>query len=289
MTQTDTLRCACAQIEHRIDAPELMLKAHEEAIADAIDQSVDFLVFPEASLTGYPATLEEVQTGAIERDDPAILKLAEQCGQLTAVIGFMERGADDRVYNSLAWIGQGGVQKVHRKVNLPSYGRLREREFFSAGHQTSRVTLDSGWQVGGLICADFWDPGLAYLSALAEDSVIAVPFASTREGVGNGFSNEDGWHRICINHSLVYGMPVIACNWVGTFDSDMTFWGGSSIFDAKGNVIVEAKDGVELIIADLHHADIESARKRLPTIRDLSATLLVEEIGQLKGRDDAAK
>ena len=43
MTQTDTLRCACAQIEHRIDAPELMLKAHEEAIADAIDQSVDFL------------------------------------------------------------------------------------------------------------------------------------------------------------------------------------------------------------------------------------------------------
>ncbi|MDC0739529.1 hypothetical protein N6L24_14665 [Cognatishimia sp. SS12] len=289
MRQNQTfLRCACAQIDHTPDQPELLIQAHERAIAEAETAAVDLLVFPEASLTGYPASMAHVRAAAIPRTHSALLQLAQMCQQCTAVVGFVEHGADGQYYNAIAWLHRGQVLAVHRKINLPTYGRLREGTYFAKGQQTTRMRLPSGYQCGGLICADFWDPGLAYLSALARDMLLVVPFASTREAVGSGFSNEDGWQRICANHALIYGMPLLACNWAGQLGADMRFWGGSAIYDAKGHKAVEAGDRAETIVTDLSVADIHDARARLPTIRDLSPDLLMQEIPILKAHLNVA-
>ncbi len=284
MDNQDLLRCGAAQIAHRPFAGDALLNAHLDMIASAAQKGVGFLVFPECSLTGYPADLQQAAAMALPADDAQILQLAEASSEMVSVIGFVERGADDSLYNAMAWVFRGAVMAVHRKINLPTYGRLVEGEIFAPGTGTTRIHLPNGWQCGGLICADFWDPGLAYLSALARDAVLAVPFASTEEAVGDGFSNADGWLQILRNHALVYGMPVVASNWTGAFD-DMRFWGGSAIVDAKGNIAACGGREPDLILADIALADTEAARRRLPTIRDLSPAILRAEIQGLMEHD----
>lgn len=263
------------------------MQAHVDALRSAEADHVDLLVFPEASLTGYPAQVEEVAPNMMAADDSRLLSLARLAGDVVTVVGFMENAGAGRVFNSMAWLHQGRVLGVHRKINLPSYGRLNEGAYFQSGEETTHLSLPGSWQCGGLICADFWDPGLAYLSALAQDDLLVVPFASTRRGVGGGFSNVEGWPRILANHASVYGMPIVACNWVGGFQDDLQFWGGSSIYDANGQALVTAGDTADFIVADIERNDILQARKRLPTIRDLSPNILAREIIQISETQDA--
>ncbi len=276
-----TMRCASAQLAHLPFEEGALLAAHKQAISQAKAQNVDLLVFPEASLTGYPKDKVQAQRSAMSVDDTILKELALLCGELVAVVGLVEQGGQGQLYNSIVWLHQGQVVATHRKINLPTFGRLIEGEIFAAGGQTTRMTLPSGWQCGGLICADFWDPGLTYLSAAAHDDILAVPFASTLEAVGEGFSNKDSWPQILKNHALVYSTPLIASNWVGRFTDDMTFWGGSTIVNEQGAMLAQAGDGADLIVADIDHEQIMAARSRLPTHRDLSRSLLRDELSAI--------
>jgi predicted amidohydrolase len=206
-----------------------------------------------------------------------LIALAEACGDTTAVVGFVEEGRGGNFYNSIAWLQNGEILKIYRKINLPTYGRLDEGKFFTAGTATEIVEIDRHWICGGMICADAWDPGLLYLTALRKATVLALPIASTREAVGGGFSNRDGWNLVTQYAALTYGLPILRCNWVGAH-VDMRFWGGSTIYDPRGRALASASDTVGMIVAELVYEDLITARQSLPTTRTLSPEVLQHEL-----------
>lgn len=274
-----TLHVGCAQIAHTPDAPDRLRAAHLQAFDHAQAQSLDLLVFPECSLTGYPDSAAFTRQAAIRADGPELTELAAACGPITAVVGFIE-DADGQYFNSMAWIAQGTLRAVHRKVNLPNYGRLREAEFFTAGDTVAPLPLGGDWIGGGLICADFWDPGLVYLAALQGTTVMALPIASTLQAVGDGFSNPEGWHLACASAAMMYRLPILRCNWTGPYE-DMTFWGGSAIYDASGQTLATAGADPTLIHAPLSARDLAHQRAMLPTVRDLRPEVLSAGIANL--------
>ena len=277
MPSSSKLRAALAQIVHTPDQPEVLFEKHLEWSKWAEREEVDLLVFPETSLTGYPDSKKAIETTAISRTDQRLKELAFRCRASCAVVGFVELGDDGRYYNSIAWLQKGDVLAVHRKINLPTYGRLEEGNFFARGTLPTSVDLGNSWRCGGLICADLWDPGLLYLSALERCSVLAVPIASTLEAVGNGFSNEQGWDLVSRYSSLMYGLPLIRCNWTGPFQ-DMTFWGGSAITGADGTILAEADTSETFLVADLDLQSVQGARQTLPTLQSLSPSLMLQEL-----------
>jgi predicted amidohydrolase len=217
---------------------------------------------------------------AIWADDPRLIALARACGQMTAVVGFVEEGRGGNFYNAIAWLQNGEIVNIYRKINLPTYGRLDEAKFFTAGAVTEIVDMDRHWICGGLICADAWDPGLLYLTAMRKATVLALPIASTREAVGGGFSNSDGWALVTQYAAMTYGLPILRCNWTGTH-LDMQFWGGSAIYDPSGRVLAAASDGAEMIVAEVTYADLVSARQTLPTTRTLSPEVLRRDLSTI--------
>lgn len=272
------LRAGCAQILHQPDDVAAMTARHLHHIAQARSEGLGLLMFPESSLTGYPDCLATRDANAIAADGPELRAIAEASQDMVTVVGFSERTAEGVFYNSMAWCRDGDVLAVHRKINLPNYGRLEEGKYFRPGDQTTQVQLGADWRAGGLICADLWEPGLVYLNAAKGSTILTVPIASTLEGVGSGFSNPAGWDITVSSLALMYRFPVLRCNWVGTYKDDMTFWGGSAIFGPDGLELARAGTEDALIWADLDFKDVLRERMALPTVRDLRPDILHREL-----------
>ena len=246
-------------------------------------ERVDLLVFPETSLTGYLTGADAAMSGALPLDSGKLKTLAQECRTTYAVVGLIELGQGGLIYNSIVWLHRGQILAVHRKINLPTYGRLEEGRYFAKGEKTTCIELKEGWICGGLICADLWDPGQLYLTALSNPALLAVPVASTLEALGSDFSNPEGWDLVCRYTALIYGLPVIRCNWVGA-SLDMTFWGGSAIYGPDGRELCNAGNGEGVITAMLSLEDVMRARQILPTVRTLNSAHLSRELASLEMR-----
>ncbi len=282
--QKSILRVACAQLVHpektalgAIGQPTL--KLHLEMMARARAENVNVLVFPELSLSGYSFAARH-QDLALGRDAAQLRSLAGDSAGMVTGVGFIEESAAGLLYNSFAWLRDGKVLAVHRKINLPHYGQLDEGKYFAAGRHVRTQTLCGYWSAATLICADVWNPALVHLAALQNPSILVCPFASSREAVGYGFDNPAGWTNTFRFYSMMYGLPGLYCNWSGPV-AGVNFTGGSSIIDAGGADLATANDGEALIIADVDYRQITDARMRLPTIRTSTPDLVLREMKRI--------
>src|SRR5215218_2872019 len=114
-----------AQIECRPGNIASNLVLHLEAIREARAGGVDLLVFPELSLTDYLSE-PDLPRLARSQDAPELQALADAAGGMLVSVGFIEDAGAGRFHNSQALVSQGRILHVHRKLNLPTYGRLTE-------------------------------------------------------------------------------------------------------------------------------------------------------------------
>lgn len=274
MTGKAILRVAAAQIETRLGDIAGNLRKHLDWIARARDASVDVLVFPELSLTGY-SLRERTNAVALPGEAEPILAIARAAGAMAVTFGFVER-AEARLFNSVVTSRDGHPISAHRKVNLPGYGRLEETRRFAAGSRIETFALVEDWRAASLICADLWNPALVHLAASRGADLLLAPISSAREAV-DGFDNPAGWTTTLNFYAMMYGLPIVMANRVGREDA-FTFWGGSRILDAAGRTVAESGDGEALVIANLAKAEVGAARTRLPTIRDSNPALVAAEL-----------
>lgn len=269
-----TLRVAAAQIETALGDVAANLRKHLDWIERARAEHVDVLLFPELSLTGY-SLRERVRDVAASAQ--ALLDLGRAAGPMTVTVGFVERAGTD-LFNSTLTLRDSGVVAVHRKLNLPGYGRLDEARWFAVGTRVDTFALAPGWSAASLICADLWNPALVHIAACRGADLLLAPISSALEAV-EGFDNPSGWTKALDFYAMMYGLPIVMANRVGR-EGDLTFWGGSRILDADGRMIAEAGGAEALVIADVAKADVSAARTRLPTIRDSNPALVHAELGR---------
>lgn len=252
---------------------------HERWIADATRNGVELLVFPELSLVGHFGG-ERLLDVAMRRDDPRLLELSRKAGDMTLILGFIEEGPAAQFYNAAGVYRGGKLLYIHRKINLPSYGRLIETKYYAQGRFVDTHDVGGDWRMGLLICADLWNPALTNLAFLHGATLLISPVSSGLEAVGDGFDNPAGWAATMHFYSMMYGAPSVMVNRVGP-EGDLTFWGGSRILDPFGKPLAVAGDAPELIVADLDYAQVRKARALLPTVRDSNISLVARETDRL--------
>lgn len=265
------LRVAAAQIECRPGDLAANLGLHLDAIGAARAAGADLVVFAELSLTDYLGA-PDCAALALPPDAAPFAEIAAAAGPMAVSLGFIERAADGRCHNAQVLLAGDGGRTVHRKLNLPGYGRLTETRHYAGGDRLDPVPF-GGWSVATLICADAWNPALPWLAALRGADLLALPTASARSAVGAEFDNPGGWRTVLAHTALVYGLPTVFVNHCGT-RGELDFWGGSRILDADGSVLAQAGEGPELLIADLALARVRRARDLLPTMRDADPDLI---------------
>lgn len=276
---SNSLKVGAAQFASVIGDVDANVAIHLDWIAKARASGLDLLVMPEASLTGHYGC-ERLLSAAMKRSDRRLADLAQAAGDMALIVGFIEEGPAAQFYNSSVILRQGRMIHLHRKVNLPTYGKLEEGKHYAAGRFVETCELDEDWRAGLLICADLWNPALTHLAFLHGATLLITPVSSGVEAVGIEFDNPGGWALTMRFYSMMYGAPSIMANRTGT-EKDLTFWGGSRIVDAFGREMAVAGQEEALISAVLDFEQIRSARQLLPTVRDSNVALVNREMTRL--------
>lgn len=273
------LKVGAAQFASEIGNVDANMDRHLHWIARGHEAGLNLLVLPELSLTGHYGP-ENLLAAAMRRSDPRLKRLAEAAGDMSVVVGFMEEGKAAQFYNSATILQGGRMIHLHRKINLPTYGKLEEGKHYASGRFVETCGLDEDWRAGLLICADVWNPALTHLAFLHGATLLICPVSSGVEAVGADFDNPGGWALTMRFYAMMYGAPAIMVNRTGT-ERDLTFWGGSRIVDPFGRELAVAGTDEEMITATLDYDVVRRARHLLPTVRDSNIGLVQRETSRL--------
>jgi predicted amidohydrolase len=285
------LTVSAGQIAPVLGQIEENVQIHLRYVEEARRQHADVIVFPELSLTGYDLTTMAPSV-ARRLDSDEVQAIAEASEGITTIFGMVELGFAAQLHNSAVAVRDSKVLFVHRKLNLPNYGKLAEGKLFGAGRYIDTFDLKDPWHASILTCSDVWNPGLVHLIAVKGATILAVPISSARGTVDHElFSNPDGWRLVSQFYAFIYGLPTVVVNRVGT-EGEFVFWGGSRILGPHGEVLAYADRKEELLVAKLDFDDVIRARAGLPTVRDSNLDLIHREtvrlwnsIGRLKFDD----
>jgi len=279
---TRSLTVSAAQFASTIGDLDANFSEHHKWVDSALNVGADLLVFPELSMTGHYGA-ESLLDVTMQSRDARLLELSRTAGDMILIVGFIEEGPGAQFYNAAGVYRGGKLVYIHRKINLPSYGKLIETKYYAQGRFVDTHAIDEDWRLGLLICADLWNPALTHLAFLHGATLLVSPISSGIEAVGEAFDNPSGWTATMHFYSMMYGAPSVMVNRVGP-EMDLTFWGGSRILDPFGHPLAIAGQGPELIHATLEYSEVRRARALLPTVRDSNIALVERETDRLIAR-----
>jgi predicted amidohydrolase len=265
------MKIALAQIAPKLGDVEANIDAHLKIIEKARKQKVDLVCCPELGLTGY--TLKDlVEEVALDpASDPRFRKIVAATKGLSAVVGFVLESPKDRglYYNAAAFIADGKVVHVHRKVFLPTGGIFEEAKFFAQGRDFQTFKAPFG-RVGLLVCRDFLQYGSNYVHYAAGADLIICISAAPGRGVagGDAFETSRMWELMGEAVSFFSTAFVIYTNRVGSEDG-VTFAGGSFVYAPGGRLVARGSAvDPELIVCRIDLADVREGRRKWLFKRD---------------------
>jgi len=273
-----------AQINPTLGNLERNVGIYRRTIADAQAKGVNLLVFPELSLTGY--FLRDMVPEVAQRlDSPVMTELAALSRQVSLVVGFVEETDDYRFYNSAAYLEDGQVKHVHRKVYLPMYGMFDEQRYFASGDKVRAFGTKFG-RMGILICEDCWHLACGYV--LANDGADCIVAISSSPGRGATPSHApklktaETWERLNRICASFYTTFIFYANRVG-YEDGINFWGGSEVVAPSGETVVKGDYLTEsLVTADVDSNLVRLERVSSPLLRDEDIYLTIAELKRIR-------
>ena len=282
------IKIALAQFNTKLGEVQANLATHLELIAEAKQKGADLLIFPELSLTGY--VLQDLAvTTAIQpdQDDPVFNTLLDASRDIDLMIGFVHEDQRHRFYIASAYLAEGKIVHIHNKVYLPTYGMFDEGRFFAWGDSVRAFDTRFG-RMGMLICEDFWHASLPYLLWLDGADILLFQSASPGRGLtADPRLSSSAWvEHTNRAYAGLFTVFVAHANRVG-YEDGLNFWGGSTIFDPDGNLIVRAPDfETSLTLAEIDLNQFHRSRARLPLLRDERTNLVQSELERILGNHE---
>jgi len=279
------IKIALAQFNTKLGDVNNNLEKHLELVQQSVEQDADLLIFPELSLTGY--ALQDLAVASALRphqDDPVFSDLLQASEDIDLIVGFVHEDRRHRFYIAAAYLSGGIIKHIHNKVYLPTYGMFDEGRFFASGGTVRAFDTRFG-RVGMLICEDFWHASLPYLLWLDGADILLFSSASPRRGLNKEprLSSSEWVEHTNRAYAGLFTNFVSHANRVG-YEDGLNFWGGSTIFDPNGNLVVRAPDfNSALTIAEIDLNQLQRSRARLPLLRDKPTNLVQRELERILG------
>ena len=251
--------------------------------AKAAGDGVHLVVFPEMTLTGYPAEDLVLRESFAHASEHALVDLATQLaddglGEVAVVVGYLAhtQGSgpapvdqpptdDDRPgdanprrgapRNAAALLYGGEVVARYYKRHLPNYGVFDEARYFVPGTDLPIVRLH-GVDIALTVCEDLWvEQGPCGVAGQVGVDLVCSPNASPYER-----AKDDLRLPLVRRRAAESKAPILYCNQVGGQD-ELVFDGDSLVVSADGELLARAPQFVEhLLTVDLSFAPTPADR-----------------------------
>jgi predicted amidohydrolase len=227
-------------------------------IKRALQVNSKIVVLPELFNTGfYPESYEEVER-RIEDELDFILKLSER--KDIVIIGTVAEKERDMLYNTAVVIYRGEILEKYRKTHL--FPLNEERIYFQQGDELKVVETPYG-KVGLMICYELRFPEIARYLTKKGAEILAIPAEFPAERINH-------WKVLLRARAIENQCYVLGANCA---EGEDKYPGSSMIVDPWGNVLVEAGDRQEVIMADIDISDVGKIRKEYPFLKDFRREL----------------
>ena len=226
------------------------LEGNKAKILDAYEKGksseVDFVMFPEMFLSGYPIQDLVNRPAFIQDCRKAIDSMLVNIDSIPVGIG-APHSENGKVYNSYFLIENGAIRKIFKKRHLPNYSVFDEARQFFKGVERDNVFKINGTTAGFAICEDAWHPDVAKDLKDSGAEIILVPN-------GSPYRRNKIFQRQEIMKKRVEetGLPLVYLNMTGGQD-DQVFDGGSFTLDRKGSI----SSGCPLFKEGLYGVDMD--------------------------------
>jgi NAD+ synthase (glutamine-hydrolysing) len=287
MAESTNLRLALAQIDPTVGDIEGNVRQISESIDRAREGGAQLVLLPELCVSGYPPEDLVLRNDFLAAVREGLDAVAADVQGIVALIGFPERVERppeelERVdplidpppppaYNSLAIVGDGEVQGIYRKCDLPNYGVFDERRYFEPGTEAALIEVD-GVPIGLTVCEDIWHPGYPESEETAAGARLVVNSSASPYHRGKGRAREG----MVAERARSNGAAFALCNMVGGQD-ELVFDGASVVIAADGEVLARAAQFErEILICDLTApaaggSDGAHSARGVRTLADLSS------------------
>ncbi len=265
------LRIALAQINVTVGDIAGNAAKIKEYLNRAREQHADIVLFPELTLAGYPPEDLLLKPGFAAANRQALHELLPHTHNLTAVVGFVDRGDD--LFNAAAVLHNGQLAGIYHKNLLPNYAVFDEDRYFGAGDTPILFSFHSPGgerqaSFGVSVCEDIWYPAGPPEAQAAAGAELLLNISASPYQSGKIASRE----RMLATRAADNVAIVAFCNLVGGQD-ELIFDGSSLIIDERGNVLARGKSFAEdFVLADLNVGNVFRQRLRDPRRRKDSLT-----------------
>ncbi|MFP6680038.1 MAG: NAD+ synthase [Dehalococcoidia bacterium] len=248
------LRIALAQVNTSVGDIHGNANLIIEGMAKAQAAGAELVAFPELAITGYPPEDLVLHRRFVSDNRKVLDRISAEANGIAAIVGFVDVSPQQHepIYNAAAFISDGLIRAIYRKIHLPNYGVFDEERYFERGSECPVINY-GGVRIGLSICEDVWEPvGPAEVGRAAGAEVIININASPFE------RGKDAARRELIS-DMAQRNQVYACyvNQVGGQD-ELVFDGTSLIYGPDGALIAEGsrfEDDMVMIDLDLDQVD----------------------------------
>lgn len=272
-TNESTISVGLIQMACSPDASRNLEKA-VDSIRAASKQGAQIICLPELFLTQYFCQTEDPENFSLAEPLPGptsttLSNLAKEL-QVVLIVPLFEKRTQGIYHNTAIVIdADGSIAGTYRKMHIPDDPCFFEKFYFTPGDTGFKSFSTRYGKVGVLICWDQWFPEAARLTALSGAQFLFYPTAI-------GYQDEDAkvseqqisaWETIQKSHAISNGVFLGSVNRVGR-ENALTFWGRSFICNPFGQVIGQAENESQIVIAQCPLSEIETTRQNWPFLRD---------------------
>ncbi len=265
-----------------------------ELFEQAKSMAVDFLVFPEMTLTGFSMNAELISQGEPEFTKDFFRKATVEFDMAVA-FGYAVK-EDGKFYNKLAIMDRGRELSDYAKIHPFSYGdegkyytggdklavakltvrkKLAENVQYieEAGRLENKSAQDETWHIGSAICYDLRFPEL--FQAMSDDAELIIVPANWPE------KRRMHWDTLLRARAIENQCFICGVNRLGG-DSSASYEYSSALFDPWGNEFATALDDPlerepnrfitdridDILVADIHPEAVKNARESFAMKQD---------------------
>jgi NAD+ synthase (glutamine-hydrolysing) len=238
-----SLRIGLAQFDFPVAALSANADKILQVMAQAKQQQVDVLLFPELALCGYSPEDLLLRPSFLADCEQTLQRIREQVQGICLVLP-APHAVGSVVFNAAHIIHDGMIQTRYHKRELPNYAVFDERRYFASDSEVCTFVVN-GITLGIVICEDIWFAEPMAQSVAAGAQVLLVPNASPFEHDKSRQRDVLLRQRVQENHTAIAYLNV-----VGGQD-EVVFDGASTLIDADGCLHTHAECFSEqLLIAD---------------------------------------
>ncbi|MET0102312.1 MAG: carbon-nitrogen hydrolase [Sedimenticola sp.] len=283
MSNTPREKLTVALLQH-VNGPDTgaNLQYIEQETRRAAAQGVKLVLLQELHNAPYFCQVEDTDNFDLAEPIPGptterLGALAEELGVVIVASLFEKRSAG--LYHNTAVVldADGTLAGKYRKMHIPDDPGFYEKFYFTPGDTGFRPIDTAVGRLGVLVCWDQWYPEAARLMSLAGAEILLYPTAigwDPRDDEGEQARQLEAWVTVQRGHAIANGLPLLACNRVG-HETDpsgsspgIRFWGHSFACGPQGELLAQAGQDGESLLATLDMNRCENVRRIWPFLRD---------------------